>query len=160
MLIQSYLSHVKIEYSFDIHVNDSNILIPKNIIQPLVENSIKHGLLEQDYSNAAIKSGKIQVEIRQQENYVLISVKDNGIGMTPEIYQKYFHCKNDLSKYFDDDIEHIGIFNVLMRLNYLYQNNYKIRVENNYGAGLYIELQLPYPLPQTTTTRFSFPKQL
>lgn len=144
MVIQSYLTYVKIEYSFSVSENDLEVLIPKNIIQPLVENSIKHGILGRDYpEDDDIKCGKIEVHVSRQENQILISVYDNGVGMSPEIYQKYFASDPDISRHLDENMEHIGIFNVLMRLDYLYRKNYKIHVENNYGEGLCIELLLP-----------------
>ena len=83
-LVENYLLLEKMRFenrlnyaiNIDKETDISGILIPPLLIQPLVENSIKHGILP-------LESGKgfIEVNIYEQEGVLIIEVKDNGIGI-------------------------------------------------------------------------------
>jgi len=65
----------KIKIEFIISVEDTErLLVPPMLIQPLLENSIKHGLLPRR------EGGEIEVKIDQELEYLLVTVRDNGIG--------------------------------------------------------------------------------
>jgi len=64
----------KLHVSFYDRVGDRNILLPPMLIQPIIENSIKHGILN-------LKSnGKIKIDFSMDSESLLISVEDNGVG--------------------------------------------------------------------------------
>lgn len=67
----------KVSISVDIeeHLEDSQHLIPPLLIQPIIENSFKHGLLHKK------EKGSFKLQISEQEGYVLIQIIDNGIGI-------------------------------------------------------------------------------
>ncbi len=92
---------------------DINIKIPSLIIQPLVENSIKHGILKD------INGGTIKVSIRKiTENEVKITIEDNGVGIDDEtINSIYKGCIKE---------NKIGLVNVHNRLKLLYGKGLKI----------------------------------
>ncbi len=79
-LIKSYLAieqvrfkeRLTVEYDID---EDCNILIPCLILQPIVENAVKHGLIPKK------EGGKLAISVKKGENSVLIKIKDNGVGM-------------------------------------------------------------------------------
>lgn len=74
----------KFEYSIQTNNIDPELFsIPAMMIQPFVENSIIHGVLPQ-----TTKTGQIDIEIKQENNYLIISIIDNGIGIEKSIEQK------------------------------------------------------------------------
>ena len=144
MTIQSYLYYQKIEMQFDVAECDLHLIIPKNIIQPLVENAIKHGILCKEDENGGPLPGTIKVAVYHQENNIFITIEDNGIGMPKKTIEHFFHLQNTKELQRTDNIEHIGIYNVMMRLNYLYQGNYQFSVESQIGSGTKIQIVIPY----------------
>lgn len=90
-----------------------DIKIPSLIIQPIVENSIKHGILE------GSGSGVVWVKaLRQGEDTMDIIVEDDGIGISDDVIEKVY--TNTMSE------NKIGISNVHNRLLYIYGNGLKI----------------------------------
>lgn len=88
--IELYLSLEAMRFNgkFDYHIHTNgvdleSVLIPAMMIQPFVENSIIHGMLPQ-----TDRKGKINIEIKQEGNYLSISILDNGIGIEKSIEQK------------------------------------------------------------------------
>ena len=142
MLIQNYLSFVKIDYSFHVAAGDENLMIPKNIIQPLVENSIKHGILCKDFAPDEVKRGRIAVALCRSDAGISITVEDDGVGMDEATLEKYFVADNR-KRWQKENVEHIGILNALMRLDYLYGGNYGVTARNRESGGLFIAQQLP-----------------
>lgn len=88
--------------SFDIDVSEQSkeAIIPKLMIQPLIENSLNHGYTQQDM--------KIEIISKVEDNQLIISVIDNGIGFNKERLQEI----NDLLNSEHNESEHIGLYNV------------------------------------------------
>lgn len=70
------------EISIDPQVLDNEIQIPTMLIQPIVENSIKHGLFHRP------NNGLIKIDIRSESTYIIIIISDNGIGMNKSMQLK------------------------------------------------------------------------
>lgn len=139
MVIQRYLCWAKIQFSFQVSEEDQNLLIPKNIIQPLVENAIKHGILCRD--DDEIKEGKIDVTVEGCGEQIRITVQDNGAGMEEETVQRFF--SREPGPVPEGDVSHIGVNNVRMRLKYLYRGNYEMTVDSRKNEGTVIRIVLP-----------------
>jgi len=110
-----------------------NIRIPKMILQPLVENSIKHGI------NKMNGSGNIMISVIKKENGCCIRVIDNGIGMTKEeieqiveTYQSYELASK--SK------QGIGLLNVLLRCKIFSDNKFRWRIKSISEVETMVEL--------------------
>lgn len=142
MVIQHYLCFQKINYTFEVSEEDLSLQIPKNVIQPLVENSIKHGILCREYDEEEYQ-GIVKVEVRELDKKIYIVVEDNGIGMDEETVKCYFDVDRIKEIKPQEDMDHIGIYNVVMRLNYLYQGNCEISVGSGIEEGTRICLVLP-----------------
>lgn len=73
---QRLLLNEKLQYEIDIPEELSECVMPKLLIQPLVENAIKYGIDEQ--------GGEIWVSLRREGDHLIFDVRDNGKGMTQE----------------------------------------------------------------------------
>ncbi len=145
MTIQKYLCNNEITLEFPILDECAKIKYPKNILQPLVENSILHGILVHRDAQNRLIPGKIEISIKLFREYIVTEIRDNGIGMTDEEIQKYFYEESTeedtmLEK---DTKEHIGIYNIRMRMKYLYGKNFYIRARRRESGGLWIRMEFP-----------------
>lgn len=91
----------------------------KNIIQPLVENSLFHGLIDEDTSEI---TGNITISMRTIGDEIEIRVQDNGKGIAPSMLE-YLNEPDETLDYLRERGRHIGIANIRQRLFYLYQKN-------------------------------------
>ncbi len=110
----------RLQYTIDIQEGIDHLLIPTMLIQPLVENAIKHGL------EPAIKGGAINIRIRTNENYVRIEVADTGPG---------FHKNSKLG---------VGLSNVKERIDILYSGAGRFVLDENQPSGLKAIIEIPY----------------
>ncbi len=128
-----YGSSVDVVYEVSPAVMRENI--PKNLIQPLVENAFYHGLTNED----GIVAGVITISVLNREDALAIEVADNGAGISPEKLQQL------RSLVFSHDQErgrHIGLENVISRINYLYRTEECIQFESVSGKGTLVRLLL------------------
>lgn len=128
--IQSYLDieqirfqdRLEVHYHIDEEVLDA--LVPHLILQPLVENAIKHGFAK------SIKSGNITVCIRKQEETIKIEVMDDGDGT-----QRQTADLLELG---------IGLKNVKERLRLIYGENYEFDIESKPKEGFKVNIAIPF----------------
>lgn len=109
-------------------------LIIKSTLQPLLENSIAHGIREKE-----IPTGTIQVDISQNENEIFITVQDNGIGISPETLKKL----NEDSLFTETSGHGYGLHNVQSRLKLYYGTSYGLTYSSIYGKGTTINIRIP-----------------
>ena len=96
--------------------------IPHLILQPLIENAIKHGI------SSIEEVGKIVISAKYLNNKLALSVSDNGLGMKLP-YKK--------------SVENgIGLENTISRLKTLYGNGFSILFENNQMGGLTVNIYI------------------
>jgi two-component system, LytTR family, sensor kinase len=100
------------------------VMVPSVILQPLVENAVKHGLAPK------VEGGTIYLRSRIQENLLVVEVEDDGVGI----------AENSSSSGTG-----IGMANVRERLNVLYNDLARVEVESSPHAGTIIRLVLPVP---------------
>lgn len=136
--VRSYLEIQKMRYkdkiSYHIDVDDSveQYLIPKLIIQPLVENSIYHGL------KLRKQNGTIHINISTEEGYLIIQVIDNGLGMDSE---QLTILRKNLAQSIESD--HYGLYNINERLKLAFGEKYSIIIESEFGIGTKVLLKIP-----------------
>lgn len=135
IVIQKFMygGDLKLEWQVD---NDLMLeQIPKNIIQPIVENSIMHGLIDEESGNI---TGKIIIQIVEVDDNLMVSVKDNGRGMDSETLKR---VRNE--RYSPEDRgKRIGLSNIRSRLYYLYGNSECMKIESELGKGTCITIIL------------------
>ncbi|EOY2580155.1 sensor histidine kinase [Enterococcus faecium] len=121
----------RVAYHFMIDPDLEKIEVPKFVIQPLVENYFKHGIVFTRFDNA------LSVKVLQEDKRVRIIVKDNGRGMTEkrlkQVEEKLSHPKVELH-------ESIGLQNVNERLRANFGSSYYMSLENNETGGLTVSI--------------------
>jgi two-component system LytT family sensor kinase len=116
--VKAYIEIEKARFGDKLHIiynieDDLDVKIPSLIIQPIVENSIKHGILE------GRGIGNVTIEIKKIEgNNVMITIEDDGVGISKEIIEKVYAGEMEENK--------IGMSNVHKRLKYIYGEGLKI----------------------------------
>ncbi len=111
--------------------------ILKTILQPLVENSILHGMLER----AGKQKGEIHITAREQDGDIYLSIQDNGMGMTPQQLDSLFTVAEPSDHGF-------GITNINTRLVLYYGEEYGLRFESQHGVGTTVTVRIPAREPE------------
>lgn len=122
-------------YSFEIDENCLEFPMPCMILQPLMENSIQHGIAMK------VEGGKVCIRVYQvkKNHRVCLEVSDNGTGLTEEqIYNIYEDLYGNQS--FGS---HIGIRNIYRRLRLFYHDDVEFKLKN-LNPGLRILISLPW----------------
>lgn len=117
------------------------LLIPKMIIQPIVENALTHGL------ETLAEGGAVHIHVHTNEKGdLVIMVRDNGVGMLPERLEQLNRLLHTEVK---DSIlnGHIGVANVHHRIQCKYGNAYGIKLRSESGKGTEVTLIFPSLLP-------------
>lgn len=102
--------------------------IPKLTLQPIMENAVLHGIMKKPE-----KSGYIIVDARVLEEEIVISIKDDGTGMTKMRAEELLSRKQS---------EHYGLFNVQERIKLYFGENYGITIDSEPGAGTKVTLRI------------------
>ncbi len=122
----------KLKVVKELDVTSLDIVVPTMLIQPIVENSIKHGL------SPKISGGTIYLRSRILDGTLVIEVEDDGVGIVEP--------GSDVSEW--NTPQHgtgIGMANVRERLNVLYSDAARVEVESRTGAGTVVRIVLPIP---------------
>ncbi|MFY9803481.1 MAG: histidine kinase [Candidatus Acidiferrales bacterium] len=98
--------------------------VPSMLLQPMVENSIKHGLAPR------LEGGQIHLRTRRIEGRLLIEISDNGMGIPTERLADVYGGG-------------IGISNVHERLRLLYGDQFKMDIRSQEGQGTQIHIEIP-----------------
>jgi two-component system, LytTR family, sensor kinase len=101
-----------------------DVIVPSMILQPLVENSIKHGL------SSKVGGGRITIRTLVRDGHTLIEVHDDGLGMSEERLE---HALGD----------GIGLSNVNERLRTIYGANYHLKLRSVPGEGTCASVEIP-----------------
>ncbi|MBD2870869.1 sensor histidine kinase [Paenibacillus arenilitoris] len=134
--LREYLTLQQIRYDFQFNVRmeaDEHVLdmvIPRFILQPLVENALYHGLNDQ---------GSIRVDVKY-DGFIELSVHDNGEGMTEETIRHLLH---------NDQVEKkkvgmgIGMNYVKRMIEFYYDGQATMQIKSELGKGTSVILRLP-----------------
>jgi two-component system LytT family sensor kinase len=114
----------KLRFERDVAEDTLDMLVPSMLLQPLVENSIKHGL------SSKVEGGTIRIRTERSETKLNLLVEDDGIGI-PEA---------KLATLLDRGI---GVSNVNERLKVLFGNQYRMWIDSQPGRGTRIQIEVP-----------------
>lgn len=101
-----------------------DVIVPSMLLQPLVENAIKHGI------SRKVGGGRITIRTMRQSGYTVIEVGDDGMGMSDELLGKAMH-------------EGIGLSNVNERLSVIYGANCHLKLQSQEGVGTLARVEIP-----------------
>ncbi|MBM7570079.1 cache domain-containing sensor histidine kinase [Aquibacillus albus] len=119
------------------HINEDvkNTLIPKLLIQPIVENAVNHGFINKK------SGGIIEIIAFNESNSLVIIVADNGQGMDNN---KLSNVLSKVNKFGVQSKESgIGLNNIAQRIRLMYGAEYRIAIESEVGIGTTVILNLP-----------------
>lgn len=131
--IQKYRFEDKIEYNIQVDKQCLGIRIPKMCIQPFVENASIHGV-EKMKGN-----GEIIVRVKMENEWLVISIIDNGVGMSLEKLNTIKSYSLTTAEGFD---EHIGITNVLKRLSLYYKQDFQFDIQSKTDEGTRVTIRI------------------
>lgn len=121
-------------YSFEVEDRCLDFPMPCMVLQPLVENSIQHGIAMK------LEGGTVRIRVYlAEEARVCLEVSDNGVGLTEaqiqDVYEDLYGNQSFGS--------HIGIRNIYRRLRLFYHDDVKFEL-HNLNPGLQIFISLPW----------------
>ncbi|MEK4271978.1 sensor histidine kinase [Paenibacillus sp. FSL R7-0026] len=143
--VQSYVRIQQVRYDgklkiiYDIEEGITEYLIPKLVLQPLVENAVYHGIEGQE------KGGVIWVSALKFDHELLISVRDNGKGMTQA---KIDELNESISKQPSNEAlrchagDSLGLNNIAQRLRLMYGEGGSLSIDGSPGQGLVVTISI------------------
>ncbi len=123
----------KISFIIDVPDEMMDYEIPKLVLQPIVENSIQHGIFEKES-----KEGTIVIMAWMEGTDIVFIVSDNGMGIPSEKLPAILDGTDN-----SGTGSNIGIYNTHLRLQLLYGDSYGLHFESTYGQGTDVQVKLP-----------------
>ncbi|MET3769371.1 two-component system LytT family sensor kinase [Marisediminicola sp. UYEF4] len=127
----------RLEVTLQIAPETLSTVIPFLSLQPLVENSVRHGLERKE------GGGRITISAEAAGMNVQITVEDDGAGVDPDAVEALLSGSGGA--------DHIGLRNVDSRMRQVYGDAYGLVVETNLGAGTLVRLLVPQSQPMNDT---------
>ena len=112
----------RLDVGIEVEADARDALVPPLILQPLVENSIRHGLA------ARVTAGRIRVRAMRQGDRLVLEVQDDGAGLEPDVGTR----------------EGVGLGNTRARLQQLYGQAHSVEIGNAEGGGALVRLTMPW----------------
>ena len=128
--IQMYRYKNQFTYDFDVDPDCLSYYCNKITLQPIIENSINHGL------DLMVDEGRIDVLVRQDGDDIVFSVRDNGVGMSEEQIEA-------IMQHGPTDRTGIGIKNVNDRLKIYFGKSYGLHITSEPDIGTCVEIRMP-----------------
>ena len=135
--IQNIRWESSIELETDIPDDLKQCQIPPFTLQPLVENSVLHGIRGNEKHK-----GRITIHARKEDNTVMITISDDGIGMKPELVNE---LNREMELISEDTVSgsHYGIQNSNQRLKIIFGPQYGMYVSSKENEGTEVSIIIP-----------------
>jgi len=127
-VVQKYLEIEKVRlgdrlnYTIDVDPDVADVTIPGLIIQPLAENSVKHGIAPKQ------QGGTIQITCNRNDGYCQVRIRDDGPGIGKKVTSNGF-----------------GLNGIRERLQLYYNDDYEFKVTDDQGLETLIRVPVPTP---------------
>ncbi len=128
--IQNFRYRNQFTYIIEADEDCLNYLCNKITLQPIIENSIYHGL------DRMVDEGEIAIRISQTDKDIIMEVEDNGLGMTEEQCLEILHRESS-------DRTGIGIKNVHDRVQIYFGEEYGLHIESELDEGTKVVIRMP-----------------
>lgn len=132
--IQNYRYGASLTYEKEIDESLLDCQIPRFVLQPITENAIFHGIEPKG-------SGNIKLIISSEGNDVLISILDDGVGMTNELINKVMNINQEENKNLTE--RQLGIMSVHERIQNVFGKNYGLSISSEVGKYTKMTLRIP-----------------
>jgi len=129
LLIQRYRYATILDFQIEAEPEAENYIIPKMTLQPLVENSLYHGIKEKT------SPGIIKIISRVRTDHITLCVCDNGVGMEQAKLRGYLNSS--------EAEDHFGLKSVYNRLFLYYNNKCKFRIFSQKDTGTAVVICIP-----------------
>lgn len=132
-MVRNYLKLQKLRYNdlfedeYEVEEAVMDYKIPKLLLQPLVENSLYHGVRMKG------EKGIIKISAYRKEEYLILSVYDTGVGMSQE----------KINAVLLEEKEGFGLKRTLQRISYIYKEDMPYKIESREGHYCKIDLLIP-----------------
>ena len=140
-IVKDYLSLQKLRYGdiledeYHIDEKTQDFVVPKLILQPLVENCIYHGIRMKG------EKGKIEITSKLVDGELHLTVKDTGVGMKQEDIDKILYSKREEMD--SNDSESFGLWGTIERIRYYAGRDDVVRIASEIGEFTEIEFIIP-----------------
>lgn len=130
-----------LEYDISFPENLNETMIPKITLQPIVENALYHGIKN--------RRGKGRIIVcatkNETDNDVVISITDNGVGMSGEQLDKVTNLlKGTSGGKTSKKRDSYGLYNVNERIKLKFGNQYGLSINSVYGEGTCVQIKIPF----------------
>ena len=145
---KSYMNIQRIRYkdafsvTFDVDPDLEKYCAVKLTLQPILENSINYGVDPMD------DCGEIMIRVKKEEDLLILSVEDNGIGMSEEEVSLLLTDSNRKRKHGSG----VGLVNINNRLQILFGKEYGLLIESEPDEGTRVSIRIP-AIPYTEENR-------
>ena len=113
----------RLQVNIDVAPDTLDALVPNLLLQPLVENALRHGIAPK------IGGGRVDIIAEHEGEALRLEVRDNGVGMSPDKI---------------DALHGVGMGNTRSRLQHLYGSNHSFDVKAPAGVGLAVTIVIPF----------------
>ena len=143
-IVESYLQLQKLRHdnlTYEINVSDIDLscTLPALTIQPIIENALIHGC------EKAEGETHILVDLQYRGDVLVISVKDNGAGMSTvtlqQLQSRLDNCESEKNTEFQTS--GIGLINIQKRIRFQFGSPYGITLSSEEGSGTTVTLSIP-----------------
>lgn len=132
LLIQQYRFSERFHYHIYIERDVENCIVPKLILQPIIENAIKYGFGDKDELTVKVKASFLADDL-------VVVIYDDGIGME----ESKLNELQDMLKKETNPSNHIGLYNVHKRIQLMYGKAYGIDIKSEANEGTVVKIILP-----------------
>ncbi|MCA1056591.1 sensor histidine kinase [Rossellomorea aquimaris] len=137
LLLQKERFGENLQYSIEVDDSVKEVVVPKMILQPIIENYFKHGFDIRD------GIGKIHLSCMKEEEMLAITIKDNGIGVKEERLEEIYEHFRAAALNKTGEATNIGLKNVYVRLKLYYDEAAELLLENLDEGGFKVTMKLP-----------------
>lgn len=143
-----YIQNIRFEHQFELELDVPESLLASPIVrqtlQPIVENSVTHGL------EALDKPGKLLIQARREQDTLIVRIQDNGIGIEPmqlaEIRRSLSDSRAAMNRNLSDRSAKgtgLGLGNVHQRLRLRFGKEYGLSIDSVWDQGTIVSLRMP-----------------
>lgn len=130
----------KIKFNLDVDEDTLNNSLPKLLIQPIIENTIYHGL------EMKKGGGTVYITIKKENDQLIITVADDGLGIEKNKLLALIEAMSDdkfseVENFLDNS--KIGVINVHRRIRLLYGKDYGLKIESQEGMWTIVTIKVP-----------------